>query len=100
VRLGEQTLRNQIKAITSRIDARPSLREITSEALVIGGKHDTVTPIECSEEIASLLPHATLHIVNDAGHCAPWERPQEVNRVMHDFLDDLHPPAVGLPPKH
>ena len=87
VRLGERTLRNQMRAITARSDSRPSLRETTCDTLVIGGIHDTITPVECSEEIASLLPHATLHTVNWAGHCAPWERPREVNTVMRNFLD-------------
>lgn len=86
-RLGERTLRSQIGAMTTRRDSRESLRQIASDTLVIAARHDAVTPPECSFEMASLLPCATLHIVESAGHCAPWERSDEVNGVMRRFLE-------------
>lgn len=87
VQLGERTLQNQIRAMQSRVDARRSLKQMQCEALVIGGRHDTVTPIECSEEMRDLLPNATLHVVEDAGHFAPWENAAEINDLIEHFLD-------------
>lgn len=85
-RLGEETFRSQLAALISRRDVRPSLGQVTCEVLVVVGKQDTVTPLECSREIASLLPHASLEVVNEAGHCAPWEKPQVVNNLLQAFL--------------
>lgn len=85
-RLGERTLRSQIRAMSNRRDSRESLRQITADTLIIAARHDVVTPPECSLEMASLLPCATLHIVESAGHCAPWEGSEEVNGVMRRFL--------------
>ena len=85
-RMGETTLRNQSKAMTSRNDSRASLRAISCEVLVIAGSHDPITPIERSEEIVSLLPRPTLHIVHESGHCSPWEKSEEVNAALQDFL--------------
>jgi len=85
-RLGEETLRSQLAALISRRDVRPSLGQVACEVLMVVGKQDTVTPPECSREIASLLPHASLEVVNEAGHCAPWEKPQVVNSLLQTFL--------------
>src|SRR5882724_255397 len=84
-RLGEETLRNQLAALVSRRDVRPSLRQVACEALIVVGKHDAVAPPECSRELASLLPHASLAVVSEAGHCAPWERPKAVNSLLQAF---------------
>lgn len=85
--LGERTLRSQIHAMTSRRDSRELLRKVTSDTLIIGAKYDAVVPPSRSLEMASLLPHATLQIVELAGHGAPWERSEEVNGLMQQFLD-------------
>jgi pimeloyl-ACP methyl ester carboxylesterase len=88
VGLGEHTLRNQIKAMIARKDARVTLKSIQHEVLVIGGSRDTVTPLDCSTEITELLPRASLHIVQGAGHALPWERVAEVNGIIRQFLDN------------
>lgn len=85
--LGERTLRSQVGAMTARRDSRDALRQVQSHTLVVAARHDTVTPLDCSTEIASLLPRCTLQIVELAGHAAPWERSEEVNGLMHRFLD-------------
>lgn len=87
-RLGEHTLRNQVAAMIARRDSRESLRGITSDALVLAATQDIVTPVDCSIEMASLLPCGTLRVLEPAGHCAPWERPDEVNHVLRRFLDE------------
>jgi pimeloyl-ACP methyl ester carboxylesterase len=84
--LGEETLRNQLAALISRRDTRPSLGKVECEALIVVGQHDAVTPPECSRELASLLPRASLEIVEEAGHFAPWEKPQAVNGLLQAFL--------------
>lgn len=85
--LGERTLRSQIHAMTTRRDLRESLRQMTVDTLIIGARHDAVVPPDRSLEMASLLPRATLQMVELAGHSAPWERSQEVNGLIQRFLD-------------
>lgn len=86
VRLGMHTLRSQIGAMAGRADARTGLRDILAPVLVIAGRHDAVAPVACAEEMASLLPDARLHVFEDAAHCAPWEKPDELNALMRRFL--------------
>jgi pimeloyl-ACP methyl ester carboxylesterase len=86
VTLGKQTFRNQLHAMISRSDARLCLSKVTCEVLIIAGRRDAITPPECSEEMASLLPRAALRIFDEVGHCSPWEIPVEVNSLIRDFL--------------
>ena len=88
VRLGEEVLRSQIKAISARRDTRGELGRIGCKTLVIGGREDVIIPVECAQEIADAVPHAALHVLDDVGHCLPWERPNLVNAIMHQFLSD------------
>lgn len=86
VRLGERVLRSQIQAIISRADTRALVPTIQCDALVIGGREDAIAPAIYLEEIADLLPRPSLHILNEAGHCSPWEQPREVNSLITKFL--------------
>lgn len=87
-KLGEQTLRSQTHAMITRRDSREALRQMQAHTLIVAARHDIVTPPACSIEMASLLPRGTLQIVELAGHVAPWERSEEVNQLMHRFLDE------------
>ena len=53
---------------------------------VIVGEDDICTPPRFSEELARVLPHADLVRVADAGHCAVFEQPDAVARVIRGFL--------------
>jgi pimeloyl-ACP methyl ester carboxylesterase len=87
VELGESTIRSQVEALMSRNDRRPFLKDIHVPVLVIAGHEDPVTPPECSIEIARAIPNATLHILEQVGHCSPWEQSERVNELMRSFLN-------------
>ena len=86
VTLGDQILRNQIDALVTRADSRSMLGQIDCDVLVLGGRKDLITPVECLEELAALMPRAALTILDDVGHCSPWEMPDDVNRLVEAFL--------------
>jgi pimeloyl-ACP methyl ester carboxylesterase len=67
-------------------DVMERLREISTPTLVICGALDQLTPVKYSQYLAEHLPHASLAIVEDAGHMAMLERPVETARHVHDFL--------------
>jgi pimeloyl-ACP methyl ester carboxylesterase len=68
------------------VDLRPGLPRIQVPTLVIGATGDESTPPLMSEEIARLVPNATLAVVESAGHFVQLERPEEVNRALLEFL--------------
>lgn len=57
---------------------------------VFWGADDEITPVAGAKIAAGLLPEAAVHVIEDAGHLAHYERPQEVLREMFRFLAD-HP---------
>ncbi len=74
-------------ALAGRLDARSWLASITVPTLLLAGEHDVIsTPLEM-RQIAEVMPNARLEVIPDAGHMAPLENPQVVNRVMRKFLE-------------
>lgn len=84
--VGKDAFLRQQKAIMERPDSRPGLSEITCPTLVLCGRQDALTPPELSEEIARLIPGARLALIDDCGHLATMERPDEVNAELRAWL--------------
>ncbi|MSQ73388.1 MAG: alpha/beta fold hydrolase [Betaproteobacteria bacterium] len=55
--------------------------------LIMGGRHDHFLTPEHHLHIASLVPGATSHTFENAGHSDYFEEPQESNHVVAGFLD-------------
>jgi proline iminopeptidase len=68
-------------------DVRASLPGVTVPVLVITGRDDRITRPQESEEIASLLPHATLRIIDDAGHFPFVEQPDAYLGAIREWLE-------------
>lgn len=79
-----------------RFDAMGKVREITTPTLVICGVEDVMTPVKYARYLADNIPGARCRIVPEAGHAVMMERPDEVNRVIEEFVVGLSP-ATGSP---
>ncbi|WP_234343199.1 alpha/beta fold hydrolase [Streptomyces fulvoviolaceus] len=66
------------------LDLRPDLARITAPTLVVGGSHDTATPLEHAQELAQGIPHAALEVIA-CGHLAA-ERPQALQAALSAHL--------------
>jgi pimeloyl-ACP methyl ester carboxylesterase len=86
---GAGQLVRQNRAIMARPDARLHLGAIRCPVLVMCGDSDQLTPQECSREIATLVPHATLEIVPECGHMLTMEQPDIVNTALMAWLRNL-----------
>jgi pimeloyl-ACP methyl ester carboxylesterase len=60
---------------------------VTVPVLVITGRDDRITRPQESEEIAALLPHATLRIVEGAGHFPFVEQPDAYLGAIREWLE-------------
>ncbi|SOD70394.1 pimeloyl-ACP methyl ester carboxylesterase [Jatrophihabitans sp. GAS493] len=72
-----------------KLDALAVLADVPT--VIICGDSDTLTPPEHSQEMAEALPKASLVVIENAGHLATMERPEEVN----DALIQLFTPALA-----
>ena len=84
--VGRDAFIRQQKAIINRIDSRETLRRVTVPACVIVGDSDTLTPPERAKEMASLLPSAELHILENCGHLSPLECPEDITEIIANFM--------------
>lgn len=85
-RVGLQAFLNQQNAILSRTDSRPYLPKIQKSSLIISGLQDQITPPDCAEEMAHLIPNSQLVLLDDCGHLPPMEWPEKVNQAIFAFL--------------
>ena len=66
--------------VSERIDAimafdrSSEVAKITAPVLNIGARDDLIVPAFLQEEIATLMPASTLHLLNDGGHFFPTTR--------------------------
>lgn len=67
-------------------DLTGRLGEIAVPTLVTVGRHDWITPVEASEEIAAGIPDAELVIFENSGHSPQQEEHERFVAVVRDFL--------------
>jgi pimeloyl-ACP methyl ester carboxylesterase len=78
--------RDQIEMAIDRVDSRPRLSRLDMPVLVACGAEDAVCPPELSEEIAAAIPGATFAVVGAAGHYLTLDQPDELARLLRDWL--------------
>lgn len=67
-------------------DVKSRLGEIRVPTLVLGGRHDWVTPYGQSEIIAAGIPDSELVIFEESGHFPFIEEPDRFMQVVREFL--------------
>ncbi len=67
-------------------DLRDRLHEIGVPTLIVVGRHDWITPVEASEEMAAGIPGAELVIFENSGHSPQLEENERFIEVVRDFL--------------
>lgn len=84
--VGPDAFVRQQHAIMARVDSRDGLADIDCPALVLCGREDRITPVEVHEEMAALIPRATLTIVEHCGHLSALEKPDAVTAALCGLL--------------
>ncbi len=67
-------------------DLRPKLELIRAPTLVIWGEYDALVPLALAQQLAQYLRYEELVVLKGAGHVSMWDRPQEFNRALVEFL--------------
>jgi proline iminopeptidase len=67
-------------------DITARLSEITVPTLVIVGRHDWITPLAASEELAAGIPNAKLVIFENSGHSPQQEEHERFVEIIRGFL--------------
>ncbi|WNC13838.1 alpha/beta fold hydrolase [Brevibacillus brevis] len=67
-------------------DLREQLPAISAPTLVMGARHDWITPVEDSEQIASLIPESELVIFENSSHSVIKDEHELYVSVVLDFV--------------
>ena len=78
------TLHN--KAINGFPTVYRQLGKLDIPVLLIWGRNDQILPLEQSRDILSAIPHAEFHVIEGCGHIPHYEKPEEVNPIVQQFL--------------
>ena len=65
------------------------LVKIQRPALLVWGKHDTITPAFVGEKFHELIADSRLYILENCGHAPMMEHPEEFNRLLKEFLIEI-----------
>lgn len=78
-------------------DLKAALPSITCPTLVTVGRTDWITPVECSEVIARLVPDSRLVIFEKSGHSPQIEEAEAWTATVREFLAEVCPAPPRVP---
>lgn len=77
------------RGMAERPDSIPTLKTINVPSLIVTGDEDQMTGVSEAQLIHKEIPGSQMKVVAKAGHYSPWEQPEEVGRLVRQFLDSL-----------
>lgn len=86
VKIGPKLYLEQLTAIVNKPDHSKVLTKIQCPTLLLASKNDLVMPNERSEHMAKYISNSQLIYLDNCGHMAPLEQPDNVNRIISDWL--------------
>ncbi len=75
--------------MAEREDSTPHLAQLKMPTLIIAGADDTIIPSGESEKLASAVNGARLEMIPNAGHLVAFEKADEFNRVLREWLKTI-----------
>ena len=64
------------------------LPNMKTPTCIIWGRNDNVTPPEVADDFNRLLPDSDLYWIDQCGHAAMMEHPEEFNQLLHTWLQE------------
>jgi len=77
------------RGMAERRDSVEILRTIHVPTLVVTGAEDVLTGVGDAELIQRHIPGSQMKVVAKAGHYSPWEQPEEVGKILRQFVDTV-----------
>jgi 3-oxoadipate enol-lactonase len=79
-------MEGQVKTAWPDVLAEARLAEVSAPTLVVVGTEDLDDIKQMAERLVAEIPDARLETIEGAGHLPSLERPDELNRLLLDFL--------------
>ena len=70
----------------SFIDSYQSVGKLDKPVSIFWGRNDMTVPFEHSRDLRTAMPNAELHVIENCGHIPHYEKPDEFNPILLEFL--------------
>jgi len=77
------------RGMAERPDSVDTLKTINVPTLLVTGDEDVLTGVNEAELMRQNMAGSHLRVIPKAGHYSPWEQPEEVGKLLRQFLDRL-----------
>lgn len=84
-----QGVATALRAMAARPDSRRLLKQATIPILIVVGAEDAITPPSEARSMAAGTGAGRIVVIPGAGHMTPVEQPEELARVLDEFLSGL-----------
>ena len=78
------TVRNNV--IDCCIETYRQVGALGKPVLLIWGRHDTTIPLHHSEDLRTAMPAIEMHIIENCSHIPHYEKPEQTNAILLNFL--------------
>jgi pimeloyl-ACP methyl ester carboxylesterase len=82
------TVRNGM--LDSFLETYRRVGKLNKPTLLLWGRNDTTVPFGDSELLRAAIPQAQFHVIENSSHIPHYEKPDEVNPILHQFLTSNH----------
>lgn len=80
--VGEANLDAQLAVQGTRIDERPTLREVRCPTLIIAARQDALCNVAKHRELSQLIEGSKFNVIEGCGHLSPIEQPTALSRLL------------------
>jgi pimeloyl-ACP methyl ester carboxylesterase len=77
------------RGMAERPDSVSTLKTINAPVLIITGDEDNMTGVPEAELMKQNIVGSQIKVIAKAGHYSPWERSEEVGKLLRQFLDSM-----------
>ena len=78
------TVRNNV--IGGCIETYRQVGSLGKPVLLLWGRYDTTIPLRHSDDLRAAMPGLAFHIIEDCSHIPHYEKPEQTNAILLDFL--------------
>ncbi len=75
------------RGMAERQDSVETLKTINVPTMLVTGDEDIVTGVAEAELMRQNISGSQIKVIAKAGHYSPWEQPEEVGKLLRQFLD-------------
>ncbi|RZS94606.1 alpha/beta fold hydrolase [Cecembia calidifontis] len=85
----KRSITRSVEAVIYRKGVEEEIRNIQCPTMVVVGDEDVATKPEKAKFIQMSIPNAVLHMVPGAGHSSCIEKPDEINKLISEWLEQF-----------